>query len=311
MLTRGAIQTTVEVSDGAKISVTRYNADGGDGQTPLLMINGWSCPGDLWGTFFTNGLYKTPRLTGGREVIVFDNRGIGDSSVTEGPYSVGGMANDTAEVVAALGHNKVHVLGISLGGMVAQQLASNAADSVASLVLCSTTAGGKLMTGCEKSFARSFFGSFRNWQEDDPTSQLEAMRIFIKGCLPLRNKLANDSSSVERLARSSLWAGHRTAEGIGNQLAALGWKGGLDLEGIECPALIVHGTEDQVLPFPNAKALAAAMPSARLVPLHGHGHLWNFTHESAIRTIDQFLLDVEANNLADSYTTEPSAQNYV
>jgi pimeloyl-ACP methyl ester carboxylesterase len=77
MLTRSAIQTTVEVSDSAKISVTGYNADGGDGQLPILMINGWS-----------------------------DNRGIGDSSVAEGLYSVGGMAKDTVEVVASLGTAK-------------------------------------------------------------------------------------------------------------------------------------------------------------------------------------------------------------
>jgi pimeloyl-ACP methyl ester carboxylesterase len=140
---------------------------------------------------------------------------------------------------------------------------------------------------------REVFGTFRSWQEDDPTSQLETMRMFMKGCLPPQNKLAIDSSSIERLVLSSLSAGHRTAEGMGNQLAALDWKGGLDLGGIGCPALIVHGSEDQVLPFPNAKALAAAMPTARLVPLHGHGHLWNFTHDSAIRTIDRFLLDVE------------------
>jgi len=275
------------------------------------MINGWTCPADLWGALFTNGLYKTPRFTGGREVIVFDNRGIGNSSVTEGSYSVAGLANDAAEVVAALGHDKVHVLGISLGGMVAQQMASDAPESVASLALCSTTAGGKLMTGCEKGFARSFFGSFRGWKEEDPASQLDAMRVFIKGCLAPRNKLANDSSNVERLAVSSLWAGQRTSEGMGNQLAALGWKGGLDLKSMTQPAMIMHGTEDQVLPFPNAETLAATMPTARLVPLHGHGHLWNFTHESAVRTLDQFLLDVEAGSLADSYTTEPFAPNYV
>ena len=56
-LTQGAVQSMVEVADGATIAVTRYNAGCGDGsQLPLLMINGWTCPGDLWGALFTNGL---------------------------------------------------------------------------------------------------------------------------------------------------------------------------------------------------------------------------------------------------------------
>ena len=77
------------------------------------------------------------------------------------------------------------------------------------------------------------------------------------------------------------------------------------------PALVVHGTDDQVLPHPNGAALAAALPDARLVSLEGQGHLWTHTHESAVRTIDRFLLDVDAGAPAGSYATEPSAENYL
>ena len=74
--------------------------------------------------------------------------------------------------------------------------------------------------------------------------------------------------------------------------------------------LVVHGTHDQVLPFPNAVTLASELPGGRLLALEGHGHLWTYTHESAVRSIDKFLLDMEAGAISDSYTTEPYAPNY-
>ena len=58
-------------------------------------------------------------------------------------------------------------------------------------------------------------------------------------------------------------------------------------------------------------ALAEALPNARLVSLEGQGHLWTHTHESAVRTIDQFLLDVDAGAPQSAYATEPSAENYL
>jgi len=299
-----------ELSDGCQIAYTQYNK-GSDTGTPLLLINGWSCPQGMWGTLMTNGLYKTPRFTGGREVIIFDNRGIGLSSSPDGPYSVGGLASDARELLAHLGHKRAHVLGVSLGGMVAQQLAHDCPDAVASLVLCSTTAGGKRMTAASKKFARSFFGSFRGWEDSDSVTQMNSARNFICGVLAPRNRLSNQSSTVERLAKSFLWAGERSLKGINAQLSALSWKGGLELSAIEQPSLVVHGTHDQVLPFPNAETIAAALPQSRLLQLPGHGHLWNVTHESAVRTINQFLLDVDSESLADSYTAETYAPNYL
>ena len=260
----------------------------------------------------TNGLYKEPRFSGGREVIAYDNRGVGKSSVTQGPYSVASLAADAAELLDRLDISRAHVLVLSMGGMIAQQMAAEAPSKVASLVLCSTTAGGRKMTAADKSFARSFFGSFRKWsiEDGDEASRLECARTFVRGCLAPRNRISNTSGLVERMARAYLWAGRRTTEGMNAQLGALGTFGGIDLSAMHQPTLVVHGSHDQVLPFPNAATLAAEIPGARLLRLEGHGHLWPYTHESAVRTIDKFLLDVEAEDVAESYTTEPYVLNY-
>jgi pimeloyl-ACP methyl ester carboxylesterase len=278
--------------------------------TPLLLINGWTCSQNNWGSLFTNGLYKVPRFTGGRQVIAFDNRGVGKSSTTEGPYSVGQLSEDAAELLAALGVSSAHVLGVSMGGMVAQQLAVDKPELVSSLVIGSSTAGGRKMTAADKGFARSFFGSFRKWDENDRQARLAGARSFISGCVAPRNKLANHASVVDRLAMSYEWADKRGIDGINAQLGALGTFKGVPLESISQPALIVHGTHDQVLPYGNAETLATELPAARLLPLHGQGHLWNLTQESAVRTIDQFLVDVDAGALAESYSVEPYADGY-
>lgn len=306
---------SVTLSDGCNIEYTRYNAGKDDGSklTPLLLISGWTCTREEWGGIMTNGLHKEPRFSGGREVIAYDNRGVGESSVTPGPYSVESLAADAAELLDRLGISRAHVLGLSMGGMVAQQMAVEVPSKVASLVLCSTTAGGRKMTAADKSFARSFFGSFRKWSSEDggdEASRLECARAFVRGCLPPCNGNSNTSGLVERMARAYLLAGTRTVEGINAQLGALGTFGGTDLSAIHQPTLVVHGSHDQVLPFPNAVTLATEIPGARLLRLEGHGHLWPYTHESAVRTIDKFLLDVEAEDLAESYTAEPYVLNY-
>ena len=96
------------------------------------------------------------------------------------------------------------------------------------------------------------------------------------------------------------------------QLGALGsFDGAAAMEALTMPALVVHGTHDRVLPHANALALVAALPDARLLTLEGHGHLWTHTHESAVRSIDRFLLDVDAGKAAGAYAVEPSLDNYL
>ena len=106
----------------------------GDGP-PLLLIHGLGYTRDGWG--------PVPGLLAERfRVIRFDNRGIGESDVPEGPYTAAEMAADALQVLDEAGVERAHVVGTSLGGMVAQELALAAPERVGKLVLACTTGGG-------------------------------------------------------------------------------------------------------------------------------------------------------------------------
>ena len=105
------------------------------GGEPLIFIHGLGYDRFGWGPL-------PDALSRDFRVVLFDNRGVGDSDVPEGPYTVGQMAADTAAVLDAAEVEDAHVFGVSLGGYIAQELALVAANRVRKLVLCSTAPGG-------------------------------------------------------------------------------------------------------------------------------------------------------------------------
>ena len=107
----------------------------GDGE-PLLLIMGLSLTSKSW--------FKTlPALSEQYKVILFDNRGVGQSGKPNSPYSIELMAEDARAVLDAAGVESAHVYGISMGGMIAQRLAIQYPERVRSLILGCTTSGGE------------------------------------------------------------------------------------------------------------------------------------------------------------------------
>src|ERR1700748_2689937 len=102
---------------------------------PMLLIMGLSFTHEMW--------YRLlPTLTERYRVILFDNRGMGRSSVPNAPYSIPQMARDAAAVLKAAGASAAHVMGASMGGMIAQELALRQPKLVRSLILGCTTHSG-------------------------------------------------------------------------------------------------------------------------------------------------------------------------
>jgi pimeloyl-ACP methyl ester carboxylesterase len=213
------------------LGVRIYWEEHGSGE-PVLMIMGLSFTLDMW--------HRTlPLIARTRRALVFDNRGVGRSGVPGGPYSIPGMAEDAKAVLDAAGVDGAHVIGASMGGMIAQELALRHPSRVKSLILACTSCGGLRAKFPQPS-------RFRN-QASWPAQIEEDNRIRLR------------------------W--HPTPRGYLNQLIAiLRWSSYGRLPRISVPTLIVHGDSDVIVPPENAAILARRIPNAqvRMIPAAGH-----------------------------------------
>jgi pimeloyl-ACP methyl ester carboxylesterase len=221
---------------------------------PVLLVQGLGYPRWGWGPV-VDGL--AARL----QVCSFDNRGIGDTDIPEGPYTVPQLAADAVAVLDAAGFDRTHVVGASLGGMVAQELALSYPERVDRLVLVCTTPG------------------VRGVPMPQPTLLLMAEAPALPPDVALRRFVENALSPdapvelVDEITRRRLesppdpvgWAAQAAAATVFDSLDRLG--------GIEARTLVVHGAADNVVDPANASLLGEAIAGARLELLDGCGHL--------------------------------------
>jgi 3-oxoadipate enol-lactonase len=238
--------------------------------SPLLLIQGLGYGRWGWEPI-------VPGLSAQHRVVFFDNRGIGESDKPEGPYTAAKMAGDALQVLDEAGIERAHVLGASLGGMIAQELAVAAPERVDKLVLCCTTPGGPNAVPMPEVTMRLF-------AEAPSLSPEVALRRFIENALGENPPAALvEELFTRRVANPPNQAGWQAqaAAGMGFQ--------GVDVE-ITAPALILTGTADNVVDYRNAKLLAARIPDARVELIEGCGHLffWEQPDES-VRLINDFL----------------------
>jgi 3-oxoadipate enol-lactonase len=197
------------------------------------------------------------------EVVLFDNRGIGESDAPPGPYTTAQLADDTLRVIDEAGLERTHVVGTSLGGMVAQELVLAHPERVARLVLACTTPGGP----------NAFPIPERTQALIAAAGTLEpavALRRFVE------NALAPGASNglVERILAHRL-ANLQPLEAWQAQAAAGAAFDVFDRLGeIRQPTLVLHGTDDAVLDVRNADLLAERIPDARVELFPGCGHLF-------------------------------------
>jgi 3-oxoadipate enol-lactonase len=237
---------------------------------PLLLIQGLGYGRWSWAPI-------VPALAERYRVLWFDNRGIGDSDKPEGPYTAKLMAADALQVLDEAGIERAHVLGASLGGMIAQEVAVLAPARVDKLVLCCTTPGGPATVPMPEVTVRLF--------TEAPTLAPEvALRRFVE------NALAADASAelIQELYDLRVANPPDPAGWQAQAAAGLGFTG---VEGtIDAPTLIVTGTEDNVVDPQNADVLAERIPGAEVQRIENAGHLFFWEQPDAfVRIISEFL----------------------
>ena len=244
----GAIELAYELREAAARS----------DHPPVLAIMGIDLTRRHWNEAFVSGLASE------RAVVVFDNRGTGDSTREGAAISAAAWEADALAVLDAAGLDRVDLLGYSMGGLIAQRLALHQPRRVRRLLLLSSVIGGPEAINP----APHAFGRLMPERNLDPVAaRRRNIHAFVGPSF-----LAEHAHTLEPLIESS--AQTRTSvDVLLQQLAVLRDDVSARLSELNLPVRIVHGDADTLVPFGNAEALARAMPRAEFLRLDGVGHL--------------------------------------
>jgi 3-oxoadipate enol-lactonase len=236
---------------------------------PVLLIQGMSGTHLAWGDAFLAGLGEDV------EIVTYDHRGVGTSTPQDEPFAITQLADDAAGLLDALEWERAHVVGISMGGMVAQELALRHSRRIRTLTLGCTYPGGAGAQLADPALIQELAGALLSGDRE----------------LALRTGFAANLSAAH-VADEAHWEPFQamaTALPVAvpvimlQMQAVMGHDTSARLGSIEAPTLVVHGTEDQMLPVTNGELIARLVPHARLELLEGVGHMfwWEQPERSA------------------------------
>jgi 3-oxoadipate enol-lactonase len=264
------------VNQGIKLYWEEYGSG-----PPVLLIMGLSFTHEMW-------FRVLPALIPHYRVIVFDNRGMGRSDVPKGFYSIAKMATDARAILKAADVAAADVIGASMGGMIAQEVALLFPECVRGLVLACTSHGSLFarwpaVTGDVRSIKGLGIGA---WER-------ALIPLLYAGTTP-RERIDEDLEIRSRCQ----WC----YRGFLGQLAGiLAWSSYRRLRRIGVPTLVIHGEQDRLVPPQNGKAVASRIPGAqfRLVPDAGHMLLTD-QPESCTEIVLSFLRQQEVPERSDA-----------
>lgn len=248
---------------------------------PLALVEGWGYSRWMW--FKQVGAFSKRY-----SCVVFDNRGVGLSDKPDEPYSVEMFAEDLRELLDFLGFERCHVLGVSMGGFIAQEFALRHARRVAGLVLVSTHPGGEKALPTPK-------------ETMDAILSVREEEVGVREALRRRMSFAFNPEYMERhpeeVEQIISWrveeaqpryAWLRQAEAVRK------FSLGEAVSRITAPTLIVAGTNDRVVPYQNSEILFRAIPNSRLVLFEGGSHLLFIENAEAFnKVVLDFLREVD------------------
>lgn len=244
--------------------------------TPIVLICGYATNVSSWNRYFL------AKLAQHHEVIVFDNRNVGDSLIRSKQYSAADLANDTDQLIQKLKLNKPTVIGISMGGMIAQQLAVAHPNDVGHLVLINTAIAGHQSVPPSKEVEQVIL--------DTPKGAIRRYMIAIKLLSPpswwVRMAVDLPKNRFEPKSDPALLG--VSAETLKQQQQLiLAWakndKTALQLKKLNIPTLVLSGGSDDVIPPINSNILAKTIPHAKLLrwPEGGHAMIYQYPDELA------------------------------
>jgi len=244
---------TTTTPGGVRLYYERH----GDAGDPLLLIMGLGGPLEFWE-------FQTPVFARTHRVCVYDNRGVGKSDKPAGPYDVRTLAEDAVAVLDACGFGRAHVLGLSMGGMIAQELAIRHPDRVGALALAATYA--KPDDNVRASAATPAF--------DPQTIEPKQLFKLMMGLILTPEFIARERDWL-RATRDRVLA-NLSVEGFLAQLAAtMAHDATSELPRITAPTLVMKPAADALVPPAASDELVRLIPGATLVTFEHGAHGFN------------------------------------
>lgn len=252
---------------------------------PVLLVMGLAMQLTAWPDALVQALVQA-----GHRVIRFDNRDIGLSDRLDhlgvpnllwesmkhrfglpvrAPYSVTDMASDAFGVLDALGVGSAHVVGASMGGMIAQRMALAAPQRVRSLTSVMSSSGARHLPGPHPKVLQVLLR--RPQDHSEPAVLAHYLRLFEAIGSP---GFPSDPAELRRRILESMRRGGYRPAGSARQLAAVAadTSRAMELRGIRTPTLVLHGSDDAMLPLACGEDTAKRIPGAQLVTIRGMGH---------------------------------------
>lgn len=231
----------------------------GEGE-PLLLIQGLGANSAHWGEPFLTALQP------GFELILYDHRGIGRSGPTgAGDITTASLAGDARALLDALDITRAHVLGFSMGAMVAQELALAAPDRIATLTLASTSAGGTQSRPTGADVVQALMAAVLSGDRD---RVLRAGYGFV-----VSSAYAADPAHYAAFEAAARQHPTTIPALMAQRAAVAGHDAYARLRDLHAPTLVLHGSEDQMLAWVNGDLVASMIPGARFELLDGLGHV--------------------------------------
>lgn len=243
-------------------NINLYYETYGTGE-PLVLIQGLGLDSTAW-------FYQVPVLAEQHQVVVFDNRGIGRTDAPSGAYTTDEMAQDVIALLDALGIAQTHVLGFSMGGLIAQVLALHYPDRINKLILVSTAVKLPAVTQhILKSWLRMLQEKVR------PETRMRSQLPWL-----FTEHFFENPEQVDELIHLSLKHPYvPTLAGFTGQVAAcIAHDTQHQISQIIAPTLVLVGDEEKLIPLERSRELATCLPSAEFQIVTGAAH--NFFWEN-------------------------------
>ena len=225
-------------------------------------------------------------LSDSYDTIVVDNRGTGDSDAPEGPYSIDQMAADLAAVLADAGVETAHVVGASMGGMIAQRYALDF-DRAASLALLCTSHGGDESVPVPEETKAYIF------DVPEGADERESIRHKMTPALSEGFAEANPALVADVVDWRLEWDASEAAR-LAQAAAVEAFDASDELADLTLPARVMHGTADRVLPVENARQLHDVLPNSELELFEGGPHLFFLEQADAVTARLRRFIDAQA-----------------